>query len=74
LVGASCYLRIKSSSSEKASGGAAAILASLDPRVKRVIANWPVVDWKILDRSEKVRTSKEHHAKYIREAFGNGFF
>jgi len=30
LVGVSCYLRIKSSSSEKASGGAAAILASLD--------------------------------------------
>jgi pimeloyl-ACP methyl ester carboxylesterase len=35
-------------------GGAAAILASLDPRVKRVIANCPAVDWKILDRSEKV--------------------
>jgi pimeloyl-ACP methyl ester carboxylesterase len=31
-------------------GGAAAILASLDPQVKRVIANCPVVDWKILDR------------------------
>src|SRR5882724_5773964 len=34
-------------------GGAAAILASLDSRVSRVIANCPVVDWKILDRSEK---------------------
>jgi pimeloyl-ACP methyl ester carboxylesterase len=54
-------------------GGAAAILASLDPRVKRVIANCPVVDWKILDRSEKVETSKEGYAEYIREAFGNGY-
>jgi cephalosporin-C deacetylase-like acetyl esterase len=31
-------------------GGAAAILASLDPRVKKVIANCPVVDWSILPR------------------------
>lgn len=54
-------------------GGAAAILASLDPRVKGVIANCPVVDWKILDRSEKVETSKENYAEYIREAFGNGY-
>jgi dipeptidyl aminopeptidase/acylaminoacyl peptidase len=54
-------------------GGAAAILASLDPQVKRVIANCPVVDWKILDRSEKVETSKESYAEYIREAFGNGY-
>src|SRR5215472_7713266 len=28
-------------------GGTAAILASLDPRVKKVIANCPVVDWSI---------------------------
>jgi pimeloyl-ACP methyl ester carboxylesterase len=54
-------------------GGAAAILASLDPRVNRVVANCPVVDWKILDRSEKVETSKENYAEYIREAFGNGY-
>ena len=54
-------------------GGAAAILASLDPQVKRVIANCPVVDWKILDRSEKVETSKESYAEYIRDAFGNGY-
>jgi dipeptidyl aminopeptidase/acylaminoacyl peptidase len=54
-------------------GGAAAILASLDPRVKRVIANCPVIDWKILDRSEKSETSNEHYSKYIREAFGNGY-
>jgi pimeloyl-ACP methyl ester carboxylesterase len=54
-------------------GGAAAILASLEPRVNRVVANCPVVDWKILDRSEKVETSKENYAEYIREAFGNGY-
>jgi pimeloyl-ACP methyl ester carboxylesterase len=54
-------------------GGAAAILASLDPRVNRVVANCPVVDWKILDRSEKVETSKKNYAEYIREAFGNGY-
>jgi dipeptidyl aminopeptidase/acylaminoacyl peptidase len=54
-------------------GGAAAILASLDPRVERVIANCPVVDWEILDRSEKVETRTENYAEYIREAFGNGY-
>ena len=31
------------------------------------------MDWKILDRSEKVETSKENYAEYIREAFGNGY-
>jgi pimeloyl-ACP methyl ester carboxylesterase len=54
-------------------GGAAAILASLDSRVSRVIANCPVVDWNILDRSEKIETSKDSYAEYIREAFGNGY-
>jgi dipeptidyl aminopeptidase/acylaminoacyl peptidase len=54
-------------------GGAAAVLLSLDPRVKRVIANCPVVDWRILDRSEKAETSKENYAEYVCEAFGNGY-
>lgn len=54
-------------------GGAAAILLSLDPRVKRVIANCPVVNWKILGRSEKMETCKENYAAYIREAFGKGY-
>ena len=54
-------------------GGAAAILLSLDPRVKRVIANCPVVDWGILNKTEKVETSKQNYAEYIREAFGNGY-
>jgi dipeptidyl aminopeptidase/acylaminoacyl peptidase len=53
-------------------GGAAAILSSLDPRVKRVIANCPVVDWGILV-PEKAETSKENYAEYIREAFGNAY-
>jgi pimeloyl-ACP methyl ester carboxylesterase len=54
-------------------GGAAAILCSLDQRVKRVIANCPVVDWSILSKSEKCETSNPNYAAYIREAFGNGY-
>ena len=54
-------------------GGAAAILVSLDERVKKVIANCPVVDWSILGGSEKAETSNPNYAGYIREAFGNGY-
>ncbi len=54
-------------------GGAAAILCSLDPRVKRVIANCPVVDWGILPREQKKETSNASYAAYIRAAFGNGY-
>ena len=54
-------------------GGAAAILASLDRRVNKVVANCPVTDWTILDRSEKVETAAENYAEYIREAFGNAY-
>lgn len=54
-------------------GGAAAILSSLDPRVKKVIANCPVVDWSILPQEEKKETSNPSYAAYIREAFGNGY-
>jgi dipeptidyl aminopeptidase/acylaminoacyl peptidase len=39
-------------------GGAAAILLSLDPRVKRVVANCSVVDWSILDTAEKAETAR----------------
>src|SRR5581483_11175472 len=53
-------------------GGAAAILASLDERVTRVVANCPVVDWTILRESEKAETSKPY-ATYLREAFGNAY-
>src|SRR5271168_3494104 len=54
-------------------GGTAAILASLDPRVKKVVANCPVVDWAILPREQKKETSNPSYAAYIREAFGNGY-
>lgn len=54
-------------------GGPAAILCSLDPRVKRVVANCPVVDWSILRASEKTETSNPSYAAYIREAFGHGY-
>ncbi len=54
-------------------GGAAAILSSLDPRVKKVIANCPVVDWAILQREQKKETSNPSYAAYIRSAFGNGY-
>lgn len=53
-------------------GGAAAILASRDERVTRVVANCPVVDWTILRKSEKAETSKPYPT-YIREAFGNAY-
>ena len=52
-------------------GGAAAILCSLDPRVKKAIANCPVVDWSILPAEEKMETSNKSYAIYIRQAFGN---
>ncbi len=54
-------------------GGAATLLASLDPRVKKVVANCPVVDWAILSREEKKETSNPSYAAYIRAAFGNGY-
>ncbi len=54
-------------------GGAAAILASLDPRVKKVIANCPVVDWSILDEEQQKETSNKSYVAYVREAFGNGY-
>lgn len=54
-------------------GGPAAILASLDAKVKKVIANCPVVDWSILPEAEKAETSNHSYAAYIREAFGNGY-
>ncbi len=54
-------------------GGAAAILSSLDPRVKKTIANCPVVDWSILRSEQKKETSNPSYAAYIRAAFGNGY-
>ncbi len=54
-------------------GGASAILASLDARVKKVVANCPVVDWSILPHAEKAETSNQNYAAYVREAFGHGY-
>ncbi|HKW74865.1 MAG TPA: alpha/beta fold hydrolase [Terriglobales bacterium] len=54
-------------------GGAAAILASLDPRVKRVVANCPVVDWSVLDEEQPKETSNPSYPAYLRETFGNGY-
>ena len=54
-------------------GGAAAILSSLDPRVKKVVANCPVVDWSILSQEQKKETSNPSYPAYIRQAFGNGY-
>lgn len=54
-------------------GGAVALLASLDPRVNKVVANCPVVDWSILPEEEKLETSNPSYAAYIREAFGAAY-
>ena len=54
-------------------GGAAALLCSLDDRVKKVVASCPVVDWAILGREQKKETSNPSYAAYIRAAFGEGY-
>ena len=54
-------------------GGAASLLCSLDRRVKRVVANCPVVDWRVQERFEKAESSNLSYAAYIREAWGNGY-
>ena len=54
-------------------GGATSILCSLDPRINRVVANCPVVDWSILRESERAETSNPSYAAYIRASFGEGY-
>jgi pimeloyl-ACP methyl ester carboxylesterase len=54
-------------------GGSVALLCSLDERVKKVIANCPVVDWAILAREQKKETSNPSYAAYIRDAFGDAY-
>lgn len=54
-------------------GGTVSILCSLDDRVKKVVANCPVVDWKILPSEQKKETSEIKYSDYIRSAFGNGY-
>jgi pimeloyl-ACP methyl ester carboxylesterase len=51
-------------------GGTAALLCSLDERVKKVIANCAVVEWGGLPGEQKKETSNPSYAAYIREAFG----
>jgi len=54
-------------------GGAAALLASLNPRVTKVVANCPVVDWSVLDEEQEKETSNPSYPAYIRESFGNAY-
>ena len=54
-------------------GGAAALLAALDPRVTKVVANCPVVDWSVLDEEQEKETSNPSYPAYIHEAFGNAY-
>jgi esterase/lipase len=54
-------------------GGTVGLLCSLDLRVKKVIANCPVVDWSILPREQKKETSNPNYSAYIREAFGEAY-
>lgn len=54
-------------------GGTVALLASLDKRVRRVVANCPVADWSILKEEEHTETSNPDYAAYLRDAFGNAY-
>jgi pimeloyl-ACP methyl ester carboxylesterase len=54
-------------------GGATAIMASLDRRINKIVANCPVVDWGILSSEQKEETSNTSYAVYLREAFGRGY-
>ncbi len=54
-------------------GGAAAVLSTLDPRVKKAIANCPVVDWSVLRHSEKKETSNKSYTAYLRDTFGSAY-
>lgn len=50
-------------------GGAAAILASRDPRVKKAVAISPVVDWRAPSKAEPM----DRMAAFVRAAFGNAY-
>jgi len=50
-------------------GGPAGILASRDPRVSKVLAISPVVDWQAPSKAEPL----DWLEKFVRAAFGNGY-
>jgi esterase/lipase len=54
-------------------GGTTAILSSLDTRIKKIVANCPIVDWSILPAEQKKETAMRNYPEYIQEAFGNGY-
>ncbi|TGK19751.1 alpha/beta hydrolase family protein [Leptospira stimsonii] len=54
-------------------GGATALLSSLDSRVKKVIANCPVVDWKILKEEQAAETANPNYVSYLKETFGSAY-
>ncbi|MGH9465778.1 MAG: alpha/beta hydrolase family protein [Terriglobales bacterium] len=54
-------------------GGTAALLAALDPRVDKVVANCPVVDWKALAAKPSKETSNPSYVAFLRDAFGCGY-
>ena len=50
-------------------GGAAVILASRDPRVRRAVAFSPVTDWRVETKTEPIAAME----KFARAAFGNAY-
>ncbi len=54
-------------------GGPAAVLCSIDSRVKKAVAVCPVVDWSILPLAESVETRNKSYVAYINQAFGRAY-
>ncbi len=56
-------------------GGPAALLMSRDPRVTKVVAIAPVVNWNILKdpKVEQAETSNPDYVDYVHQAFGQGY-
>lgn len=50
-------------------GGPAAILSSLHPKVKKIVALSPVIDWSVESEIEPI----DWLGKFTRSAFGNGY-
>ncbi|MEK7180223.1 MAG: prolyl oligopeptidase family serine peptidase [Patescibacteria group bacterium] len=50
-------------------GGAAAILASIDKRVKKAVALSPVIDWRVKSKVESI----EWLGEFTKKAFGNAY-